>query len=500
MMKHLKFLMIVLGGEGSKRSKLTSIAIIFISLYFLTNVAYASVSSPTGVSYYENGSTGNQTIYKVVWNDMGTDSVGNPYVYNVYPNGITNPSPSLIGPLYNLNYTLSIGQSMTLCMTTVDTSTTPDTESSCSQTITITNGTGTPPPTSTPTPVPTSTPNGIPAPDAPSNVVYTDLGNGTVHGTWNPASSGSSVSYYDVYVDGVKQNSSPISQTNSYDFTLTNPDSHTLTVVAVGSNGLNSISTTFINNGSGSSTPTPTPTSFPTDSPTPVPTLCPDCVMYTAQEICDICTCINNLQPTLNAINDSTNGVITQLVNLGNQLSSKIDQQISATDQVRLGIEDLKNQLLGQITPTQDYPLPTVRPLPLLSDNKPPMVNGVFTDNTTYFTDQGDAPSPASFPVAPNPTLSWNDTKGGLKYRENPMIKEQPKIRTPVYTKSIPFTKSIPDIKTPPLTKSVPLTRSVPLTKSIKPTLFPKMVRQPTPPPMEIINGNQLRWNSNQYP
>lgn len=479
MMKHLKFLMIALGKEGNKRSILTPIVI--ISIFLFSGITSASVP-PTPSNFTAVLLTSNNTV------QMSWDTVGTGYEYPLYVDGVYYERSLCC----NVNYPISAGSTHTFAISSYDTS--ASIEGSQTTPITI-SSTSTPVPSSTPIPSTSPAPTGTGSIYIPTNAVYTDLGNGSVHIAWDNAPSGSDVSYYDIYVDGIKQNTAPITQSNVYDFSLTNPDSHTITMNSVTSTGISSSSVNVMKYGS---TPVPTDTSTPTPSstpePTPVPTLCPNCVMFTQQEICDICTCINNLQPTLNSINDSTNGVITQLVNLGNQLSAKIDQQIASTDQVRLGIDDLKNQLLGQLTPTQNYPLPTIRPLPQLSDNQPPMVNGVFTDNTTYFTDQGDAASPTWFPMAPEPRAYWDDTKGGFKYRQNPLATEPPKIRSPV------ITKTIPDIKTPTLTKSIPLTRSVPLTKSSNPIAFPKMVRQPTPPPMPIISGNQLRWNSNQYP
>lgn len=167
-----------------------------------------------------------------------------------------------------------------------------------------------------------------------------------------------------------------------------------------------------------------------------------------------ICACIETLKPLLSAINENTNGILTKVTDL-----------LEETQGMHDTLKEFKNQFITEtdypVKSTNDYTIPT------LDDYKPLEQPSVFTDTTTYFTDQGDAEAPPAFPVAPEPTLNWTTHTGE-------QITQQP-----VPTRSPVMTKQPNLVKSPNLEKSPSLNRD------------PVMERDTT--------QYELRWKSSEY-
>lgn len=187
-----------------------------------------------------------------------------------------------------------------------------------------------------------------------------------------------------------------------------------------------------------------------------------------------ICNCINQLKPVLDQIDQNTGGMLGQ-----------VGQLLAKTDEVKAAVQDVKQAIINEssairqeirslhneFVPNQqnNIPLPDNVKVPKLEDNKPPMREGVFTDNTTYFSDQGEAAAPPAFPQAPEPSSSWDDGKGGTITKQQPLTKEPVRTREPVKQRD------------PVKQKDQPLQRD------------------PVPTKDTTDYKQQLRWRSDQY-
>jgi hypothetical protein len=232
--------------------KVPFLILIFLILFSSVNVAFAA-SIPTGVSYIAQANG----LFAFSW-----DSMGSGIQYNCYKNNIQFTGPS--GYL-SCGVTTAPNETFTFYVTSYDSTT--STESAPSQVFTVTNG-STPAPTNSPTPTPNAA-----APSNPTGVQYYAGVNGSgtplVSISWN-ANSEIGVKY-NVYVDGVLQNTIPI---NGLGTTLAIDGNHIFELTAVDSNGIESGKVTATPYSSGS-TPTPTPTGTNTSTPTPAPTTTP---------------------------------------------------------------------------------------------------------------------------------------------------------------------------------------------------------------------------------
>lgn len=154
-----------------------------------------------------------------------------------------------------------------------------------------------------------------------------------------------------------------------------------------------------------------------------------------------ICQCIQSLKPTLDQIQQALGDVLSKMADL-----------ISAVNGVRDSVDAVKQQLV----PTQSYPVNTVDSynLPTIETNKPLMhESGKFQDNTTYFSDKGDAAEPPAFNSAPEPATKWKDANGNEVSKENTLQKEPPKQRetvkdrAPVPTREPPPARDLTDYR-----------------------------------------------------
>jgi hypothetical protein len=194
---------------------------------------------------------------------------------------------------------------------------------------------------------------------------------------------------------------------------------------------------------------------------------------YTLQDCStDICKCINQLTPVLQAINSDTSNILSKLTDL-----------LAETQEVKNILTEFKNEFITsqtfQTKQTSDYVFPT------LEDNKPTMPSGVFHDNTTYFNDQGDDSPPPALPAAPEPNNFWKDAIGNVFIQQDAitpdenMSKQTNMQKTPVFTKDLDQQKEIEIQKQPSLQRSDPLTRELPKMKDD--TVYPLRWVSPIP-------------------
>lgn len=159
-----------------------------------------------------------------------------------------------------------------------------------------------------------------------------------------------------------------------------------------------------------------------------------------------ICACINELKTVMESIDLKTDGVITEIgkvVIATNEVKQSVDQVKSSVDAVRDSIEDFHDEFQTE----NNYPINDVNsyPSPNLDDDKPLMRDEVFTDDTIYFTDQGDAEEPPAFPTAPEPVTEWETGIGdGVVEQEDNMQQEEPEVtEEPMVTEPVPSSQPI---------------------------------------------------------
>jgi hypothetical protein len=121
---------------------------------------------------------------------------------------------------------------------------------------------------------------------------------------------------------------------------------------------------------------------------------------------------------------DATNRDIVNAVDGLKQVNDSIKSVLDSNG-VKL------DTIIDQITPTVTINSPPVISNPKLEDNQPTQPTTTFTDNTTYFADQGDAAVPGKLPTAPEPDPCWEN---GTVCRENPLIPELEQSSDPVGT------------------------------------------------------------------
>ncbi|MCG7218207.1 hypothetical protein MF069_36525 [Paenibacillus mucilaginosus] len=236
--------------------------------------------------------------------------------------------------------------------------------------------------------------------------------------TWNPTAGAAN---YEVYKDGqmvgnVPADTSPL----SYDVSSSGPGGYT--VRAVDSSGATLAESDLIVSDPGTTDPGGGGTT-------------PDDI--TLAECADlICQCIRELKPILNDIKSGIGDAVTEL------------QEVeTAVRDVETAVDEVKAQLL----PTKEYPMPQEPDYPPvnLEDYKPPMhETGKFEDTNTYFTDQGDAPTPGKLPPVPEPVTEWETGSGKVskqpnQLKEPSMTRDAVKQRDPVLQRDPELTREI---------------------------------------------------------
>jgi hypothetical protein len=297
-------------------------------------------------------------------------------------------------------------------------------------------------------------------------------------------------------VDGILYNTNPI---NGLGTTYTGTADHVFALKAINTDGQESSPKTAVVYSSSptpvpsstptpvpSSTPTPVPSSTPTPEPTttpsPAPTTSPSPITVDDINNCAtaICSCISQLLPVLNQIDQDTNGIISAITDQVTPLLQTITNQLTQQLQLSEDIENVLTEFKGEFQNANDYPIKTTTDYPpiQLSDNKPLMQDTVFTDSTTYFTDQGDDIKPSAFPTAPDP-VAWKDLQGNVLNEQTPIIKDIPISSQPVLTTS-------------PVLSPSPIISNAPILPRASP-----MIRE-TPLPQETTLY-ALRWKSSDY-
>jgi hypothetical protein len=191
-----------------------------------------------------------------------------------------------------------------------------------------------------------------------------------------------------------------------------------------------------------------------------------DEVAYVNTEILEV---LESLRPIFEKIERNTGDTVTKLVLVLNELT-----------EIKVLVEEFKNEFQTDIV----YEAPTLNqtdyPTVTLDTYKPPMrEEGVFTDNTIYFEDQGDALSPPPFPTAPEPVETWKVDDLNSVSKQLPLTKEPINTRDPTPTRDLPQTKE------PSLTRDLPQTREPVRTKDL--------------PLQQDKTTYPLRWKSSEY-
>lgn len=136
------------------------------------------------------------------------------------------------------------------------------------------------------------------------------------------------------------------------------------------------------------------------------------------------------------------------------------------------------NNILGSIlnelktNTTVNYP--SSPQSPSLESNRPTQPESAYTDNKTYFSDQGDAPTPSALPIAPEPD-SWKKDDGTDYSPDDTLIKEPTKERD-----GVPSADGVPTRDVTPTKDLTPTKDSVP-TKDNAPTRTPPKTKDTTP-------------------
>lgn len=181
-----------------------------------------------------------------------------------------------------------------------------------------------------------------------------------------------------------------------------------------------------------------------------------------------ICQCIRDLEPILNEIRDNTQAIHQDLQETNKQLGE--------------ANENLK-EIIKQLTPTKDYPLPTPIVEPDLYEPDEVMPES-YENDQVYFTDPGAAETPDSMPAAPEPE-AW-EMDGVTMEPETELVPDEPLTADPVIQPDAPMT-SEPELQADP---------------EINPDqeliLDPELEADP---PMQVVEEEyELRWRSDQYP
>lgn len=138
---------------------------------------------------------------------------------------------------------------------------------------------------------------------------------------------------------------------------------------------------------------------------------------------CTVCECKQELLDAMAAINNST-------TSNGQKLSDILDE-VKTSNQIASDSNKVLDDILGEIQTSMTPSLPTMSPPPKLSDNKPPMPETAFKDDTTYFSDKGDTTAqPQPLPTAPEPE-NWKNEDGSIINPEDEMERDSEQSKDP---------------------------------------------------------------------
>lgn len=200
-----------------------------------------------------------------------------------------------------------------------------------------------------------------------------------------------------------------------------------------------------------------------------------------------LCNCIRELIPVLDAIDSNTGYMISQLSNLvgisdqirsiASQIRNDTSSIVSNTSQIVSNTNQIANNtrgILDELQTFRNYTAPSVSDysFPTIEQNKPPMRETKFEDTNTYFRDQGDDSAPPPLPTAPEPTDQWNDGKGGIVRKQAPMKPNEVLKKAPSLTKDSVLTKDSILQKDRVLDKSPSLKRDAPMKKQVEQGTF----------------------------
>lgn len=271
-----------------------------------------------------------------------------------------------------------------------------------------------------------------------------------------------------------------------------------------------------------SATPTPTPSpssgSSASSGPTPTPSSGTGGTGGTGDGSTSGCMCqqLCDLMPVLMAgIGDDLNDIYTvmapvhgDLVTIHNDLFgvrddlSGVQQTLNRIDNNTAPLHQDFAELLRQLTPTQNYSVPSNVPVPPYY-SPPDVAAQPYQDNGTYFTDQGDAAAPDAMPAAPDP-VNWS--YNGVTINQEPGVvqdtkqnKDHAMSAAPIMTAapgmtSAPAMSAAPDMTSAPAMLAAPDMTSAPA-MSVNPVMTsgPGMVRDPV---MQMQNDDySVRWD-----
>jgi hypothetical protein len=122
---------------------------------------------------------------------------------------------------------------------------------------------------------------------------------------------------------------------------------------------------------------------------------------------------------------------------------------------------DLLGSVLNELQTNISVNYPSSPQSPALEDNRPTQPDVPYEDNTTYFTDNGEAATPPALPIAPEPE-AWSKEDGTDYVPEETLVKEETKVKD-----GVPVRDGVPAADTVPVKDSVPIKDS---TKTQDPT------------------------------
>ncbi|MFD5022370.1 hypothetical protein ACFWMP_26050 [Paenibacillus sp. NPDC058367] len=203
---------------------------------------------------------------------------------------------------------------------------------------------------------------------------------------------------------------------------------------------------------------------------------------------------LSPLHNDLGVVQNQLFGVRDDLFVINDQLE-QINSNTAPLHSDLIDIKALTSELIRQLTPTQDYNVPS--PIVVPNYYKPPDVaSQPFVDNTQYFNDPGDASTPGAMPAAPEPK-NW--TFEGKEIKEDAEMVPAPKqTQDPVMTSS-------PDMQQDPVMTASPDMRQDPvMTASPDMQQDPVMTTSPNIKQDEILEMETkeypLRWKSSEFP
>lgn len=201
-----------------------------------------------------------------------------------------------------------------------------------------------------------------------------------------------------------------------------------------------------------------------------------------------VCACIAELSDVMDEIGSYVYSIHEDLHETNKLLGDVKDKLDGVNDRLD-GVKDALDEVVRQITPTREYPLP--KPIQTPELYKPSdVMDQKYENKKTYFTDQGDAPVPDAMPIAPEPA-DWE--VNGQKMKPQAEIKpDTPLISEPVLNQDAVLQKEA-DLKADSALIPDPVLKQnevIPKDPELKADQYMEADQQ----------EYELRWNSSQYP